>query len=274
MKISTVVPIFFSPTGTSKKVVTALSSGFEGAEIKDAIDLTYAAPAQPLKLKQDDLTLFALPVYAGRLPALAVERLKAIDGNNSLAVVTVVYGNREYEDALIELCDLARSMSFRVIAACTFIGEHSFSSTDLPIAPGRPDNQDLSMAESFGKKIRQHLLEKGSDSLASPEVPGDSPYKDAMPSLPFTPEVDDTTCTGCGICLSTCPAEAISLKDDIAAMDVAACIFCCACIKNCPESAVKIAAPPLVEKAVWLHENCATRKEPLIFLQKRDNYSL
>jgi len=136
MKISKIILIYFSPTGTSKKVITALSEGFKGVETREAVDLTYPSTTRQMSMQPGELAVIGLPVYAGRLPALAVDRMKQIDGKNCPAVVAVLYGNWEYEDALIELCQLARSISFKVVGACSFSGEHSFSSPDIPIAHG------------------------------------------------------------------------------------------------------------------------------------------
>jgi len=257
--------IYFSPTRTSQKVVTAVGSGFSGVEVEN-IDLTYPDSRQEVQLGAGELAIVGIPVYAGRVAAPAVERFKAIKGNNTPAILVVLYGNREYEDALIELRDLALKNSFIPIAGCAFIGEHSFSSSDMPIAKGRPDDLDLSAAKDFGAKIFSTLSNLTDiPQNQTIEVPGDSPYKDGMGSLPFTPAVDHSKCTQCGECLANCPSGAIALDAEIA-MDVELCIFCCACIKNCPEGAVKIDAAPLQQKQQWLHENCRTRKEPEFFL--------
>ena len=55
-----------------------------------------------------------MPVYAGRVPALAVERLKGIKTSGVKFVIVAVYGNRAYEDALVEMQDVAteRRMNF------------------------------------------------------------------------------------------------------------------------------------------------------------------
>ena len=55
-----------------------------------------------------------MPVYAGRVPALAVERLKGIKTSGVKCVIVAVYGNRAYEDALVEMQDIAteRRMNF------------------------------------------------------------------------------------------------------------------------------------------------------------------
>lgn len=257
--------IYFSPTRTSQKVVEAIGSGFSEMEMEN-IDLTYPDFKTGVQLGSDELAIIGVPVYAGRVAAPAVERLKAIKGSNTPVILVVLYGNREYEDALIELRDLALKNSFIPIAACAFIGEHSFSSSDMPIAEGRPDDLDLVAAKDFGGKVfstLSALADKPQNQ--SVEVPGDRPYKAGMGFLPFTPMVDHLKCTQCGECVATCPSGAIALHAEIA-MDVELCIFCCACIKNCPEGAVKIDAAPLQQKQQWLHDNCGERKDPEFFL--------
>ncbi|MFW2369060.1 MAG: 4Fe-4S binding protein [Desulforhopalus sp.] len=265
MEIRKVVTVSFSPTGTSKKIVEAIASGISGVECS-SIDLTFSIENQEKTFQPDELVIIGVPVYAGRVAPLAVERLKAIRGNNSLAVVVVLYGNREYEDALIELRDLAAEASFRPVAASAFIGEHSFSNAGKPIAEGRPDSADLAAAAEFGRSIGNKILElKTTADLTILQVPGNVPYKEAMGSLPFTPKVDEAQCTLCGLCMETCPSGAIAI-DETVVMDVDRCVFCCACIKNCPENAVEIDAAPLLEKRQWLHENYAARKEAEFFL--------
>ena len=265
MEIKKIWLISFSPTRTSKSVIDAIGAGIRDIPC-ETIDLTYPDTDSKRQFAEDELAIIGVPVYAGRVAPLAVKRLAAIQGNNTPAVIVVTYGNREFEDALIELRDIAAKAAFSPLAACTFIGEHSFSGSKTPIAAARPDSVDLATAEAFGVKILAKLaaLEdvKAETSL---DVPGDIPYKDGMGSLPFSPLVIQSACTQCEVCIPTCPAGAISLKSEIE-IDQDLCIFCCACIKNCPEGAMELDAPPLKEKRQWLYENCAERKEPELYL--------
>lgn len=263
MKIDRVQTLYFSPTGTTKKVVTEMGREFSGSKVP-SFDLTYPEFNLPQGLSTGDLVFVGVPVYAGRVPTLAVERLQGLEGNGARMVVTVVYGNREYEDALLELRNIALDNGFQVVAGCAFIGEHSFSSSEMPIAAGRPDESDLKVARNFAKQIKA-CLEDLANPVAGPlDIPGDEPYKEGMMNLPFTMGVDEEKCSLCETCISTCPAGAISLSGQIV-MSADLCILCCACIKNCPEEAVSLTAPPLQEKVVWLHENCKIRKEPVLF---------
>ena len=110
-----------------------------------------------LSRNKEELVLFGAPVYGGRIPPLAAKRLSRLKGNQTPAVVIVVYGNRAFEDALLELSDLVRARGFIPIAGAAFIGEHSFSTHDNPIAKARPDQADLKNAEIFGEKIKEKI---------------------------------------------------------------------------------------------------------------------
>ena len=53
------------------------------------------------------------------------------------------------------------------------------------------------------------------------------------------PWVDEDTCVGCGICVEKCPANAISMEQEKAKINMDKCIHCGICHKICPKEAVK-----------------------------------
>ena len=174
----------------------------------------------------------------------------------------VLYGTRDYEDALKELCDLVSEQGFVPVAAGAFIGEHSFSRKGMPIAEGRPDESDLKQATEFGKKIIEEL-EKVScvECLSALEVKGNFPYRVKGPSTPQAPVTDNDLCTQCEYCVDVCPTHAISLADEGMYSDPNLCIKCCACVKECPEGARTFDTP----YPAMLHKNFSARREPEIF---------
>ncbi len=265
MEITKVNTIFFSPTGTSKKVVEAIAEGARGTCPVEERDLTRPGYEQNMTVAADELAVIGVPVYAGRVASLALERLQGLSGSDSPAILVVLYGNREFEDALIELRDILAEQAFSIVAACAFIGEHSFSSTVMPIGLGRPDDKDLATARTFGQQVMEQIMSSSESVKKKLQVPGKVPYKERMKKLPFSPQVNLEECTQCELCISSCPAGAILLDGQIT-IKAELCIFCCACIKNCPEEAVSIGAPPVQEIRAWLHANFQERKEPELFV--------
>jgi len=258
--------IYFSPTGTTLKVLDSIAKGItvEGVE---HINLTFPEGAQQtIPLLSDDLVIIGAPVYGGRLPVDAVNRLKQLKANKTLTILIVVYGNREFEDALLELKNHAIELGFIPVAGGAFIGEHSYASKDVPIANGRPDNLDVQKAMDFGSKIKDKITAMQSpDTKMELKIPGSFPYeaKGAL-STAVSPITNEDTCTVCGTCVDVCPTEAISINGSVATK-VELCIRCCACVKNCPTSA-RVMEDSMIKKiANWLNENCSIRKEPQTF---------
>ena len=96
--------IYFSPTHTSAKTAYAIAEGLSGDVLLESY-ITYDAPAEELEIHDDELTIVAAPVYGGRVAETAMERLRAFHAHQAPVVPVVVYGNRDYEDALKELSD-------------------------------------------------------------------------------------------------------------------------------------------------------------------------
>jgi len=264
MNINTVHVITYSPTRTSWQVAKAVAEAVGGKAAADT-DLTYVGDGASLTCGAEDLAVLAVPVYGGRIAPVAARRLAGIKGQGTPVVAIVVYGNREYEDALLELQDLAKAAGFVVVGAAAFIGEHSFSSVEMPIAAGRPDAADLEQATAFGEKIRAYVAGlQNAESAILTGIPGNAPYKDGVSSLPFGPQVDSEKCTLCGTCTDQCPVGAISVSETLQ-IDIPVCTLCCRCVKICPEEALSIGTTPARAKMEWLFANCQARKEPVLF---------
>lgn len=253
--------LYFSATGTTAKIVKEIAKGI-GEPVKE-YDLTLPANRErKLSFDSDNLVIVGVPVYSGRVPGILADYLSGIKGNNTRAVFIVVYGNRDYDDALLELKDIMEKNGFIGVAAGAFIGEHSYTSK---VAAGRPDEDDLQTAIKFGRDIKAKLNTKNHDlSTTKLIVKGKFPYKEIKSAPPIAPETDDI-CINCGACAENCPTQAIdysNFKD----IDAAKCVKCCSCIKKCPVSAKAFRHESMDASIKWLTVNVSTvRKEPTIF---------
>lgn len=160
---------------------------------------------------------------------------------------------------------------FITFAAGAFIGEHSFSNNEFKIAESRPDEKDLDKAFIFGKLIAGSLNHIESAAEVIPvQVPGNFPYREGMGEKAFSFINVTKECDDCGICVDACPKNAIDETDNYSTIDEN-CIFCCACIKACPRQARILKEGPIKDKAKWLYENCAKRKEPRTYFSGNTN---
>lgn len=241
----------FSPTGGCSKIAAAIA----GARMSTRIDL--CAPVSPQELPADAPLLAVLPVYGGRLPAVAVQRLRALQGNGSPAIAVVVYGNRAYDDALLELRNTLADAGFKVIAAAAFVAEHSIVRS---IAPGRPDASDLALAVDFGNAAADKIASGNGSSVC---VPGNEEYR-PLPQMPVTPIVTDA-CGGCGMCARKCPVEAIPLNNP-RSTDATRCILCMRCVAICPRQARLLPPPAQAAFAERLRAVATEPKQPDLFL--------
>ncbi|MCH5304996.1 MAG: 4Fe-4S binding protein [Rikenella sp.] len=270
MKIDAIV---FSPTRTGRRVVERVAAGFAaGSDRIEWTDLTpWSADTTTGERVVGGVAVVAVPVYGGRVAERAVERLariRAAEPGRTPAILVVVYGNRDYEDALLELGDWAVGQGFVPLAGGAFVGEHSYSrpKEGMPIAEGRPDEADCAAAERFGAEARAKY-ERLKAGAASPDgglvLPGRRPYKVKGAATPATPTTDPERCTGCGVCVGNCPTGAIGLTPDgVAASGAERCIKCCACLKFCPAGARSFVTP-YTER---LFRNFTVRREPELFL--------
>ena len=265
MEIKQVKLVYFSPTGTTQKVLESIASGI-AVENVTHINLTLPDDArQPMPPFSDELVIIGAPVYGGRIPTEVVHRFKRLKADNTLAVTVVLYGNREFEDALLELKNLAVELGFHPVAGGAFIGEHSFATADLPIANGRPDSLDVEKAKDFGARIREKVTAlPSSEAPTDLEIPGRFPYEGGARSMNASPVTQEDTCTVCGTCAGVCPTAAISINGSVSTQ-VELCIRCCACVKSCPTGARVWENEQMHKITTWLNENCSARKEPQFF---------
>ncbi|HCX62059.1 EFR1 family ferrodoxin [Sedimentibacter sp.] len=252
--------LYFSATDTTKKVIKSIAKGFN----EDAKEYDITLPENrmnSLNFKENEIIIIGVPVYAGRVPEFLSEYfLKKIFGNNTYAVFIVVYGNRAYDDALLELKGIFENNGFIGVAGGAFIGEHSYTER---LATGRPDDGDLNIAYKFGKDISEKINNIGTFTQKL-KVKGNYPYRKGMVYEPVMIDTNES-CINCGICSMHCPMGAID-KYDNKSIDIFKCIRCCSCIKRCPVNAKDINYDPhkkfLIE---FISKYSTVRQEPELF---------
>ena len=250
--------IVFSPTGGTNKVADIFANTFN--QEVSTIDLTdYRIRFDHIMLTQNDICIVAVPSYGGRVPDIAVKRLQMIKGNGARAILIAVYGNRDYEDTLLELQNTLYNANLYSIAAVAAISEHSVMHQ---IAKNRPNTDDIKELTSFAKKIKENIEE---NTLAAPvSVPGNEPYK-KYNGIPLKPTLKKAVCSNCGLCAQKCPVEAIS-KTAPFKTDKQKCISCMRCMSICPSKARKVNNLLLKIASLKMKKACSKPKNNQLFI--------
>ena len=252
--------VYFSGTGTTEKTVRRIASGLSTAlsAPMEVFDFTLPAARQDdLSFDPEDLVVLGVPTYAGRVPNVLLPYLTGkVHGAATPAVPVVLFGNRNFDDALMELRNILTANGFMPVAAAAFVGEHSFSRT---LGAGRPNAADLAQMDDFARGAAQKLEGLAALPAVPVSVAGEEPIRpyytprdrhggcfgfgscaeackfDAIHVVDGVAVVDKEKCTNCGACARVCPMGAIDPKDVCSVPGT--CIKCCACVKGCPSGA-------------------------------------
>lgn len=223
---------YFSPTGGTKKA----GESFCNALAKSIEKVDLGVKDTPVEQAACDVVVIAAPVFGGRIPTVAIDKIKALDGKSKKAVTIAVYGTRAYEDALLELNHTAEECGFEIVSSAALIAQHSI----VPIVgQGRPDASDIDDIQNFAKKVLEKLNVGDTKKV---EVPGNTPYKDHM-TVPASP-ISTAACNKCGACEAICPTDAIRVNENGVVTELEKCILCMACITHCPKQG-RILPPPM-----------------------------
>lgn len=267
--------MYFTGTGTTEKVVTHIGKKIAeklGVEYED-YDFTLPKVRKVEKsFTEEDLVVFGTPVIAGRVPNLLLKYLDTLKGKGALAVPVVLYGNRNFDDALIELRNILKDKGMKPIAGGAFIGEHSFSKI---LGAGRPDAKDMEIASTFAENIFEKVTGKDFDPEKLIEVKGETPIRfyyqprdskgNSIDIRKVKPKTNMELCNKCGLCASICPLGSINPEDPSDVFGI--CMKCCACVKRCPNGAKYYDDENYLYHQHELEAQYAsTRREPELFL--------
>lgn len=250
----TVYHFFFSPTGGTFRAGQGVACALGNTVL---VDLT--GPKLPVlpTLSPGDLAVLSAPAFAGRVPALAAQRFLGLQGGGAPAVVVCAYGNRAFDDTLLELSHLASAAGFCPVAGVAAVTQHSV----LPqFATGRPNGGDLNQLSVFANTILQKLR---SGNTTPPALPGNTPYR-PLPTGVTVPALLGV-CNHCGQCAARCPVGAINPANP-AQMQGNTCIGCMRCVAICPAGARQINPDRLQALTRALAPAMATQKQNQLFL--------
>lgn len=258
MEINNVTYAHFSPKGTTR--ITALTIAQACASTLTEVNLLDQKQANTKRqFEKNELLIVAMPVYSGRIPSICTAVLENLKGSGTPAIAVVTYGNREYDDALLELVNILEAQDFFVVGAAAFIAEHSVFPT---VATNRPDAKDKAVMKEFAQKALACVNRISDVPFNRIKVNGNNNYRATSP-IPLKP-VTKKGCSNCKACSIICPTNAIPIAN-VKETNHSSCISCGACIKVCHTKARKYSGLVYNMARVQFKKRYDARKEPQMF---------
>lgn len=268
MQFKTVWAVYYSGSGSTRRLLRGMAEAAGEALMLPVRELDYSRPEAREKsycFTQTDLVFWGSPTYAGRLPNVLLPFLRGnFSGGGAAAVAVVLYGNRSYDDALKELCEVLAGNGFLPAAGAAVTAEHTFAPV---LAHGRPNAEDRAAAEEFARKTALTLRER--EHPLPVTVPGREPIGayytplglDGEPArfLKAKPKTDPDQCTRCGLCAAVCPMGSIPREEPTECTGI--CIKCQGCIRECPAGAKYFDDEAFLSHRAMLEQNYIRRRE-------------
>ncbi len=268
MQFKTVWAVYYSGSGSTRRLLRGMAEAAGEALMLPVRELDYSRPEAREKsycFTETDLVFWGSPTYAGRLPNVLLPFLRGnFTGGGAAAVAVVLYGNRSYDDALKELCEVLTGNGFLAAAGAAVTAEHAFAPA---LAHGRPNGEDRAAAAEFARKTALTLRER--EHPLPVTVPGREPIGayytplglDGEPArfLKAKPKTDPEQCTRCGLCAAVCPMGSIPREEPTECTGI--CIKCQGCIRECPAGAKYFDDEAFLSHRAMLEQNYIRRRE-------------
>lgn len=251
--------VYFSPTYTTKGIIQLIADQF-GTKVS-AFDITdHFNDIPSLTFSKTDFVIVGIPVYSGRVPKLAKTILSQMNGNETPVALVATYGNRHYDDSLVELKTILQAKGFITIAAAAFATEHSVV---RKFGKGRPNHDDLEVIRKFAEDLHRKINLWNMNEHKELEIKGNLEYR-RYQSIPIKPHAS-ALCTKCGLCARKCPAGAI-LPTEPKKADKKKCVTCMRCVSICPHKARDFYSIEKFMAEKSLSKLCQEYKHPEVFI--------
>ena len=275
--VNSVQCFYFSPTGSTRQIVETIARG-TGLPASAPISITTPQDRDAFSGQfEGDLLIVGVPVYAGRFPALILPPLGKVDGTGRWALPVAVCGNVRMGSCLAELCAILKRQGFTIPAAGNFVAQHSFACEDFPIGTGRPDQEDLSQAAEFGRRVAEKIAHDPEEITCvygrslyirmyvsgSTEPTGFASMGERHRATIRVSKHNTQLCDDCGLCVEACPTGCID--PDSYLIEDETCIRCFACTSVCAPGAKTKVVQPVAPLAAWFKHRSTERGEPLLF---------
>ena len=248
--------VYFSPSGTSEKVIKKIASAIRDIPVETHDLLTPASRKKDYNFAPDDLVFFCT-MTASLVLTKFDEIFGCLHGNGAPFVGVVTFANTLYMKVILleEVKAYAEKQGFKVAALGAFPAAHTL--TSALGSEGRPNAEDEKIMLDFGQRVYEKVL--GGDYVLHGEIGANTSDSDAekiasyravenghstFPPAYKAKAISDA-CIKCKTCVRHCPVDAIDIENKT--FDLDKCMGCWGCINRCPKKAITSTSPEINE---------------------------
>ena len=254
MSIKKIHLVYFSPSGSSEKVIKKIASAITELPIENHDLLTPASRQKEYNFNENDLVFFCT-MTASLVLTKFDEIFGCLHGNGAPFAGVVTFSNTYYMKVVLleEIKSYAEKQGFKVAALGAFPTAHSLAASLGN--EGRPNAEDEKLMQEFGRRVYEKVL-KG-DYVLHDKIGAGTSDDDAEKAasyravenghhvFPFRAKKISDACIKCKTCVRHCPVDAIDIENKT--FDLDKCIGCWACINRCPKHAISPVGPEVPE---------------------------
>lgn len=244
-----VILAVFSQTGSTRKAADAVAGGMTSEG--HSVSVVPLADATEAMLADADVVGIASPTYFFRLPFNVGDFAAGLPNLSGRAVFSIVTYATVRGSASRQLQEAFVASGARFLGNFTLGGAdywYAYLRRGVLFLPDAPDEGRLGEAREFGRAVARRY--ESGESLTE-EIPDEAAFIYRLErfltnralvrgfySRAFT--VSRKLCDGCGVCVTACPTENVTLSDGRPSWG-RDCLACMSCALACPRDAIRSA---------------------------------
>ncbi|MHA1619314.1 MAG: EFR1 family ferrodoxin [Promethearchaeota archaeon] len=238
--------VYYTLGGTTERIADKISIGLEAVGYK--VDKFNLKDGSVTSIENYDLLGIGTPSYYFREPFIITDYLKSLPKLDIPYFTFILYASI-IGDAGNRIRKRLNKKGGRDVGFFKCNGKNNFYAYIKRGAityPSHPNAEDFEQAENFGKNIKSNIENDSYQPEDFDKKPGFIYRFERFTTQQWMVQkmyyrffkVNKSKCTKCGICVKSCPTNAISMENEEIPKFGKECIGCFNCVLKCPEDAI------------------------------------
>ncbi len=238
--------VYYSLGGTTERIADKITIGLESTGYE--VDKFNIKDGNIPSIESYDLLGIGTPAYYFRPPFNITDYIKSLPKLGIPYFTFILYGSK-IGDTGNRIRKRLNKKGGRDVGFFKCNGKGNFFAyikRGVETYPSHPDAEDLEQAENFGRNIKSNIDNESYEPEDFDKKPGFIYRFERFTTQKWMVQkmyyrffkVNKSKCTKCGICVTSCPTNTISMEEGKLPKFGKDCIACFNCELKCPEEAI------------------------------------